>query len=42
MRFLEVGVLEIGVVFSKSLGAGRLPLIFFLRMDQIVELIFGY
>jgi hypothetical protein len=42
MRILEVWVLEIGVVFSKSLGAGRLPLIFFLRIDQIVELIFGF
>jgi hypothetical protein len=42
MRILEVGVLEIGVVFSKSLGAGHLPLIFFLRIDQIVELIFGF
>jgi hypothetical protein len=42
MRILEVWVLEIGVVFSKSLGAGRLPLIFFLRIDQIVELNFGY
>jgi hypothetical protein len=42
MRFLEVGVLEIVVVFSKSPDTGRLPLIFFLRIDQIVELIFGF